>query len=137
MHNNGASRLLATVRQAGLLRASIEHELRCMDKPGQMQRLINAITQDLRFMKEGMGAKFKDVSGSSIAVAKDLHLNNCPRHRYSIVKRWTHETQFIVIERCRWCNDYKRTSLDINADSTKTAPELTTIRYIRNEEPQA
>lgn len=81
-----------------------------------------------------MGEKSKDSHGSLIAVAKDLHLKDCPRHRYSIIKRWTHDTQFVVIERCRWCNDYKRTSLDINAESTKTAPELTTIRYKRNEE---
>lgn len=86
-----------------------------------------------RSLIEGMGAKSKDVSKSLHAVAKDLHLKDCVHHRYSIIKRWTYVNEFFVIERCRRCNDYKRTSMTINKESMAAAPELTTIRYKRNE----
>lgn len=57
------------------------------------------------------------------------------KHRWAIIKRWTENDCFFAIERCRWCDEWKRSEVAIKekngrfVDSRTITPLITSNEF--------
>lgn len=58
-------------------------------------------------------------------------------HRWSVIKRWQESGRLLVIERCRWCDRWKRRSIELQQDENKLFFDEKITHYKRSKPTSA